>query len=511
MINKARAMKKEVSYRTKRNSWGIVFVLLFAAVILGAAAAVLPSGFMARIATILVVIVTIFFAWAFRNERNLVPENLLFIGLMLLVLLSVLWPRYIYFHYAGLPSVNLFTLSTMVGLYVVSTLLIFSPKFSSHVNKLIVASGWIGKSAVVWLAWRFLACILGTEPIYSIFGFMRELIYVTSFLLFGYVIASLDGGTKWLIRMILFSGVLVGLAGIIEAFTEHNFFSKFATAGEYGDLSGSLANIALEKIRAGAYRAQSTFDHPIVFAQFVAAITPLAIYGLLRESSKFWRLVALVALPVALLAIAKSGSRAGIVSVVIAFLFMGIVLWLRAIAHGKMTKAVAIIALPALLGAIGIGYLVLEELAVGRGRHEMSSSEVRLLMLKYGIAALGDSPIWGFGQGLAITKAGIANSAGLATIDNYLLSIALDSGYVGLGLLFLFLAIFTFKSLAFAVAEPGTEGLFVGACMAGVLAIVATFAGLSIMNNMTLLWLLVSATFPFFAKAGTRPSMPVPL
>jgi hypothetical protein len=37
--------------------------------------------------------------------------------------------------------------------------------------------------------------------------------------------------------------------------------------------------------------------------------------------------------------------------------------------------------------------------------------------------------------------------------------------------------------------------------MASVLAIAATFAGLSIINNMTLLWLLIAATAPYLASS----------
>jgi hypothetical protein len=389
----------------------------------------------------------------------------------------------------------------MGGLYLSITFLIFSPDLSRAVGKTIATSGWIAKSIVLWYAWRFIACLMGNESAFSLIGLLRETAYIGSFLLFGYLFATLDNGPKWLIRTLLLCAVFVGIAGIIEAFLQKNYFVQFATGSELGDISGSLAGIAAEKIRWGAFRAQSTFDHPIVFAQFVAAILPLAIYGLMCDVSKFWKLISLLALGISLVALIKAGSRAGFGSVIAASAIIAVIFWLRAIAHGKFSKAVAIVALPALIGALGIGYFVVQELALGRGQNEASSSAVRLLMLKYGIAALTDSPLWGFGHGLALSKAGIVNVAGLATIDNYLLSIALDSGYVGLALFFLILALFSWKALIYSVREKGPDGLLVGACLAAVLAIAVTFSVLSIPNNMTLMWLLMTATFPFLGRS----------
>jgi hypothetical protein len=496
-------MKHSVTRKSVALPVGIAVWFIFLALTLGIATSVLPSGFMVRLSVLFFAILSLFFAWAFRSSRNSFPKGPLFLLLIFIISTSILWPRYIFFHIAGLPSVNLFTLSAMGGLYAIGILLVASPALSYRTAAVFKAGGLVSAAAISWILWRYFSSALGTEPIYSLFSLTRELIYVGSFFLFGLVFASLDESRTWLIRTIVACGLLVGVAGIVEAFASHNYFVQFANAGPDGDLSGSLAGIAAEKIRFGAFRAQSTFDHPIVFAQFVAALIPLALYCVGRDTSKFWRLVALVALPIAVIALLKAGSRAGFGSVIAGSAMIATIFWLRTIAHGKFSKAAAIVALPALIGALAIGYFVVQELALGRVQHEVSSSAVRLLMLKYGIAALTDSPLWGFGQGLALSKAGVVNIAGLATIDNYLLTIALDSGYVGLALFLLTLALFSWKALTYAVREKGPDGLFVGACLASVLAMAVTFSVLSILNNMTLLWLLMAATFPFLGRTTT--------
>lgn len=483
---------------------GYASTILMISIIFGTAVAILPNGISTRLFLLLFVGMSFFGAWGLRTKSNITWLRLIFSSLLITISLSVVWPRYIFLHLSGLPSINALTLATMGSLYFCLIYLIFSPDFTDLVKQTMHNSGQIPRWIGLFLGWRLLACFIGETPVLSLTSFIKELIYINSFILFGYIFASLENGGIVLFRILIFCGILVGLAGISEAFSEHNLFSKFASAGEDGDVSGTLANIAAEKIREGAYRAQSTFDHPIVFAQFVAALIPVSIYGMLREKSFFWRILAFASLPIALLSILKSGSRAGIVSVMVAFGLVAVVMWLRALVHGRLTKIVAFVSLPALLGGLGVGYLLLKELAAGRGQHEVSSSEVRILMLRNGISSLTDNPIFGFGQGQAITKAGIFNSKGLATIDNYFLSIAIDSGYIGLALFIILLLVFTIKALVVSVKNPGQEGLFVGACLASVLAVAATFTGLSINNNMTLLWLLIAATGPYLSSRSTN-------
>jgi hypothetical protein len=493
-------MKSSRNHANVAANAGLLLVFLLAAAVLGLGAAIFPTGFMARLGIIAFGIISVILAWAFRSPRNGFPETFIFVGLLILSALSVLWPRYIYLHVSGLPSISLFTFATMAALYVVIIVLLYSPNFSTRIGYQISHARWFVTLVALWLGWRLLACILGPEPIYSLTGYARELIYLTSFLLFGFCIASIDNGPSWLVRIFVLCGLVTAVAGLIEGLSHHNIFSQFASAGDDADLAGNIASIALDKFRGGQYRAQATFNHPIVFAQYIAATFPIAVYSILQEKSKTWRFIAVLALPAGLAAIAQSASRAGIVGVAAAIALIGIVLWLRALRYGKFSKAIAIVAVPALIGAIGIGYFALEELTVGRSAQEAGSTMVRIDMLRRGIDSLQSSPLWGFGQGTALGKAGFFNSAGVLTLDNHFLNIAIDSGYIGLILMLAMLFVFFYQSVKYSISQGKAEGLFVGACAASVAALVITFTVLSIPNNMTMLWLLIAATFPFLGE-----------
>ncbi|AKR43390.1 O-antigen ligase [Methylophilus sp. TWE2] len=472
-----------------------LFCLAFAGIIL-----FFPPGFVVRLSLIIFAFFIIIIAWGLREKSNAAPNQLL-IGLTtLVVVLSIVWPRYFFFNLGPLPKINPLTLTEFVTCIVIILSATYSPSFSSNLYKTIKNGGWIFKLAIIWLVWRLIANFLGEYPVSSVLEFMRETIFVSSFLLFGLVIASYDEGPKRMVHYILLAGFIVSFAGLVEAFQQKNYFVGFAPQDTDGELSKVIATITAEKIRSGAYRVQSTFDHPIVFSQFAAALIPMSIYGIFYGFNRFWRLLSFLILPITFLAIIKSGSRSGIASFVVAIAFMGALFWSKAIVHGKISKFVALLGIPILFVGMGIGAYILQELTYGGGHTESGSSSWRMVMINMGIKALWDSPFWGFGQGMAVIKAGITNSNGIHTIDSYLLTIALDSGYIGLILFLLLIVVFCFKGFKYAIFRTGDEGLFVGACVASCLALVTTFSILSIVNNMTLFWLLMASTFPYMGN-----------
>lgn len=154
------------------------------------------------------------------------------------------------------------------------------------------------------------------------------------------------------------------------------------------------------------------------------------------------------------------------------------------------SKIVAILVVPALVLFAASVWFVLSDMAVGRNQQEVSSTSTRLTMIRDGVAALADSPIWGFGHNMALSKAGVVNSAGIPTLDNYFLSISLDYGYFGLAVFSLIFVLISLKSIKFIVHSPGANGAFVTSCLSSIFALLITFAGLSISENMTMVWLL---------------------
>lgn len=477
--------------------------LILASVSTGLLAALLPPGLLLRVLVLPAGLGLLVFSWMLRRNDARLPARGVFILLMVTVCLSVLWPRYVFFSLGG-PHVNPQTLTVFVSLAVIAFWVTYSPGFGNKLYRVIFSSSSIGLLVVLWFGWRLLASALGEFALISVIDYARDLVYVSSFFLIGCAIATYEGGPKWMLRVLLASGLVVAALGLIEAFLQKNYFVQFASGGDNQAVADALKTIMFDKIRDGNYRVQSTFDHPIVFAQFIAAVIPLAAYIAFFERHWLWRLIGILVVPMGLLAIVKSGSRAGFVSLAVAVGFVSVFVWLRSMTSKGIGRVFALAALPVFLFGLAVCYFVVQELVLGRSSSEAGSSSVRLKMVWDSITALYESPLWGFGHGMALSRAGvISGHTGVATLDSLFLTIALDSGYVGFVLFVMIFVLFTAKGAFAAIRLRDQEGARVSMLVAAVLALLSTFSGLSISNNMTLLWLLVAISMPSINKAGT--------
>lgn len=477
----------------------IIAFTILCAFIFGMAAALLPLGLTTRLLVLLGSIGAVFLAWAYRQPKSNVGDQFSFLILVCVVSLSIVWPRYIFFHFPGMPGINPYTLCIFVALFLNLVLLAHSQIHWSEFRESYTQGGVITKLFACWVTWVFICAAIGEEPIYSVIEAAKDAIYLTSFILFGLWLSRRDYGPLLVYRCFLFFGFFVVVAGVVESFTFFNYFTQFASMEGSISSQQALQSIVADKARGGNYRVQSVFDHPIVFAQFVAAIIPLAVFSIAKEKKLFWRLLAASIVPLAILAIGKSGSRSGYFSLAAAFGCMGLMWWFKAVNRGYISRAVAILSLPLLLVAGIFAYIILGELFAGRSQHEISSTNTRLTMLANGWHSLLESPIFGYGHGMAIEKAGVVNVAGLATIDNYLLSISLDAGLVGFLIFISIPIIYSLKAIRFSITQNTTEGAFIAACCASLLALLVTFTGLSITQNMSMYWLLITISLPIFS------------
>jgi O-antigen ligase len=483
----------------------VLVALLVPALLVGVLIGFFPPGFSVRVIALPIFVGFLILAWMMRSDRASMPGSLSMLVLLSTAALSVLWPRYVYFSVGG-PFVNPLTLLTFASIVLALALIAHSPALTARMAQVHRASKPIGTILLLWLVWRFIASLSGKYPIAASFDFFRELSYLTSFYLIGTVIACSADGPKVLIRLLLGCALVVAAAGCIEAIGQKNPFVRFATGGATMSAIESLKIVAAEKVRAGSYRTQSTFEHPLVFAQFLVAALPLAGYAAFCERSRFWRLVAIAFIPIGLFTLYKTGSRAGVASLAGSLAFLGLFGWIKLVRSKGYGKAVAFAAVPAVILGLAAVALLVEELASGRNRVEQSSSAVRLKMLSMGVRALQDSPVLGYGQGSAMSKAGILDpTTGSGTLDSLLLSTAIDAGYVGLALFLLFVLLVVGKGTLAALRMRGEDSVRQACLVSALLAVFGAFITLSINSNLTLFWLLCTATLPAMSARPPGP------
>jgi hypothetical protein len=116
-------------------------------------------------------------------------------------------------------------------------------------------------------------------------------------------------------------------------------------------------------------------------------------------------------------------------------------------------------------------------------------------MLNRGLAALDSHPVQGYGPGMAASKIGRLPGASGLTIDSYFLSVALDSGYLGLLLFSSSMLIVLYRGMRAGVGALGVPSWTLIALSTGILASLIVKLVLSLVDNEELLFLLIAMTF----------------
>ncbi|WP_394402051.1 O-antigen ligase family protein [Roseateles sp. LKC17W] len=459
--------------------------------VLGLMVPLMPVGVTLRVVAVLMLGLVLMLAWLLRSRSRGLPARWVERGLLLTVALSILWPRFIFFPLGGAYT-NPQAASILVMLAVCVVLLVANARLARTEGFATLGLWRMGWLILAWFAWRFVSSVSGDNAVSSTFLLLKELAYLTSFIGVAALLLGFPDADRRLLRVIVFCGFLALLYGLVEALWQKNPLMRFAAGSDNEATADVLRSLTAEKIREGAYRAQSVFTHPIVFAQFVAALLPLGLLlALTEKQDKFWRLLGLLVIPVGLAAIVKSGSRAGFVSVLAAVAIVLFVFWLRALRGRGFGRIFAVLGGPVfLLAAAGIGWLA-KGLVLGRSSMEAGSTSARVEMLNLGMRSLEAHPLLGYGEGMSVMVAGLTDSKGHTSVDSYLLSLAVDGGYPSL-LLYLAIVLTFFVRLAWlAASDPGRLGLQAGLVTASLMALVVSFIGLTIAHNMTLFWLLL--------------------
>lgn len=201
------------------------------------------------------------------------------------------------------------------------------------------------------------------------------------------------------------------------------------------DSSGMLSNLTMAIVRDGAVRLQSSFEHPLVYGEFMTMAMPLLFMLVVsREEKMAWRLAAglgvLLIVPLSYL----TGSRSAMAfSVVI----LAAIIFLRLFksATTKLTLSNLLVLLGSLLLVVLASpalYYFVSEVVSAKTAAAADSSNARIEMLSAGLPKIWESPLFGYGAGQSLILAGIVVTGGFMSIDNHYLSVALDHGLIAL-------------------------------------------------------------------------------
>ncbi len=467
----------------------LVFCLLT-----GLMAAMMPPGTLVRLLALPFAVMGIVLLWV-MPKRQEVPEYWMNVLLLVLLALLHLWPTYIVYRFGGMPSISPTKLAWLCFLsFAGINILSGKAPMARLVARCKAHPRLIGTICLLF-CWRVLSAATGQQPIPQVLSLATEAI--TCYLVFFVALAVLrdEGDVYRLLTVLVAVAIAQALLASYESVVKHTLFDKFIALS--AEDSATMLDTLREKFRDGRYRAQGTFEHPMVLAEYMAMMAPLAaVFFFIRKTGN-WRWIAVGFLPLALGVIVSSRSRVGIAVLMAALLLVAALMMIprgKQLRHGgsNLSLAVAMFLLPLLL--VG-GYFVMQEmlsLIAGRSAGEANSTLTRVLMLERGIPLLKASPYFGYGSGMGAVKLGFWDGTRF-NIDNYWLSVALDSGVPGL---LAFLGVFVgaaLTGLACFKRRADHIGLAAGFMSVSLVILLGCKTVLSISSGLTLGYVLIAA------------------
>lgn len=461
----------------------------FMLLILGALTALAPD-LVVRLMPVILVGVVMLSAGFVRTGT----VNRRFVGfwLVAIIVTATLWPSYVSVRLGGLPSIDLrkvvFGLSVLVLLY----LAVAQPLISSAWRELTPGAKWLAWCVLIYGLLRMVSALGSPVPIAAFLAVTWEWVYyyVPFFIA---LLLMRDAQSRHIFVRSIYLLILVVVAfAIYERFVGANPLVRWASVS--GGAQELVAALNLSRVRDGVFRAQATFEHPLLLAEFAAVAAAFTFGQFLNGAASSARVLGLAGFLVAVVAAVLSGSRIALVSLVIVVVTVLLSTGVRARGARKVSAAIAtrLFVLLSILVIAAASLPLLQGLFEGRTTTEASSSSARLQMLKSGIPAMLEEPFFGKGYGEAVFEAGVQGTGGLLTLDNYLLTVGIDSGVPAL---LIFVAIFivpawmAFKRVTDAAGEE--QGFLISA-LAALVGLLAVRLILSIPYNLVFAFVIAA-------------------
>lgn len=352
-----------------------------------------------------------------------------------------MWPTYAGFKIGNMPIINLHRIIGVVFIVLLA-------------SNTLLSRAWLIRSIdrlrllkeplliiTFFYFWRLLSIFSSPNIPYSFFLIMIDILL--QFVIFISIIVSFEDSydVKIGLKAILFGAVLVVLLGLIEFISEQNLFVKLVPNSSKN--IEFIASAIEEKIRDN-YRVQAAFMHPLVLAEYLIIVIPISA-SFIFDKEFVTRFSSLFVFFGGILVLYSTGSRSGIVVLGVQLIFF---LLLTSYQNAKTYRGFNSF-LRTFVGSVSLIILVAagcyygRDLIIGKGSAETMSTVARIVQLINGISAVSNKPLLGHGPGFAPEYAGVENIAsGRLTLDNYYLTVVIESGLPALLLLILCFVLF---------------------------------------------------------------------
>jgi len=412
----------------------ITSIFLF---LVGASAALLPQ-FVARLILIPIFLALIAFAFLSQSKKDLSDQTLK-LWLAILLATMALWPTYFIIKVGGLPSLE--ARRVVAGLTILAMIYFVISRESIRLQMKGLFSGHLGIGTLLisgYALFRIISCFASISPIASLMLVFWEVLFYYSMFFVGAILFHQQSLQDWVIKVMLILALFISFYSGIEWVIKKNILMHIVPVAD--ELAMFQKALALSRVRDGFFRAQGTFEHPLLLAEFAAMAVCFGLSTFLwKKKNTSFRLLGVLTFVAALMTAILTGSRSPLISISVATSFI-IVLWFFANDKAREKSKVGlrkILALTIFSAVMLFAIPVFTILIKGGSRLEETSTSVRIFMLEQGWQSIKSNPLLGIGPGTSGSVAGILSGSGVSTLDNYFLAIAIESGLPALILLLL--------------------------------------------------------------------------
>jgi O-Antigen ligase len=486
----------------------IVLAASLLAIIFGFASAIFSPSLLAKLAAVLLCLVVLLFSLLStsradsndpgRKGRLLLNYWLVLIGAC---------PAYLPFKFGALPGLNPLRICFATVALVLLHSMLTSAQLRRTLSENFSRFPWASRSLLAFAIWQTISAIIGDEPALSLYYLSKS--FLPAIVIF---CATLTYHRNWqdVQRTLTFSliGTSISCAiSIVEWKTQSNPFTPFISSDP--DQMADLQWILADKSRGGSYRVSGVFSHPLALGEYLCMTLPIILLTLFRSKATSIRWFAAVLIPLSIAAIYSTHTRSTALGAASGVLVITLLVGIRSLRQNRrlglaMFGWMSIVVTLACTAALFVGGTYL---AQGRNSAESGSSQARIEMVRRGMGLLSERPIQGYGAGLAAIKIGPIGGHRELTIDSYYLSVAIESGGVGIALLGLFLSVVCLISLSNSLDKTSPYYWISIALSGGIIGSLVIKVILSLTNNLEYLFLLlglcvVCASFAKDAMSG---------
>ena len=405
----------------------------FAAFLYGFFYALLPPAFLSMLLAPIAVLIFLII-WALPLTER-VPSKAMDRLFWAFWLSLMLWPNYLALALPGLPwiTVNRLFGGPLLFLLLVATSM--SSPFRKEMSEILGATGWLWKMVVAFAACGFISSFFSSQLFATLNKFVNlQIVWTSIFFASVWIFRKPGTITAWA-RIFVLMAIITSIIGLFEARNQ-----RILWAGSIPSFL-KVDDPAVQRLLAGVfrfskYRISGTTMSPLSFAEFLALSTAFLLHFLVMSRNMISWILLIAADALIFVAILNTDSRLGMVGF---FFTHGILALLYAARRWKSSDSSILgpaitLAYPALLvvfmGAIfSIGRL--RVLVMGDGSAGVSN-DARETQFREMWPVLFKSPVFGYGTGQGGPRLGYTGNSGtVATVDSYLISIALDFGIVG--------------------------------------------------------------------------------